>query len=165
MKEFIWKHIARFLARPTIAWWLIQYAMRTPYSHLPSNEDPSYMGRFWLFNPYTKKKTLISWIPFSIRIHHIKRADAERHPHDHPWDARTIILIGYYEEYRLGDRFTHLRGPGDTATLGFNQYHSITRVSTHGVWTLFISWRYQGVWGFMKDGKKIPHDEYLNGSE
>jgi hypothetical protein len=29
------------------------------------------------------------------------------------------------------------------------------------VWTLFITWRYQGTWGFDVDGSKVPWREYL----
>lgn len=30
-----------------------------------------------------------------------------------------------------------------------------------GAWTLFISWRWRGVWGFLVDGRKVPWREYL----
>lgn len=163
IKRFFWRPMARFLARPRVAAWLIAYAQRTPYMHLPSNEDPSYMGRWWVFNPYDRVTNKPRWaplIPFSIRVHHIKRPDLERHMHDHPWDARTIILRGWYIENRLiGNPIW--RRPGDTARIGFEQYHRITDVSPDGVWTLFISWKWKGVWGFLVDGVKVNWREYL----
>lgn len=87
IERLFWRPLARFLARPALADRLTVYAMRTPYFHLPSDEDPSYMGRYWVFNPYDRKTNVPRWaplIPFSIRVHHIKRADNERHMHDHP---------------------------------------------------------------------------------
>lgn len=174
----MWKIIAKLLARPAIANRLIAFAMRTPYLHLPSNEDPSYMARYWVFNPYnrTNNKPRFRWCPWSIRVHHIKRADAERHMHDHPWNARTVILKGGYVERRNNERDIELfeavggwpggseilmRNPGDTAVLGFEQYHRIAEVCDGGAWTLFISGPWQGVWGFMVDGVKIKWREYL----
>lgn len=173
----MWKLIARILARPAVANWLINRSFKTPYMHLPSNEDPSYMGRFWLFNPYDRvtNKPRWRWCPWSVRIHHIKRADAERDMHDHPWNARTIILQGGYVEERLNPEFesmlssfpsnwptvTFCRSAGDTAKLGFEQYHRITHVVPDGAWTLFISGPWQGVWGFLVDGVKVKWREYL----
>lgn len=173
IERLFWRPLARFLTRPAVADRLINYAMRTPYSHLPSNDDPSYMARYWVFNPYDRVTNVARWaplIPFSIRVHHIKRADNERHLHDHPWNARTIILWGWYIEEREAYRVRqgrcsiinlHTRRPGDTARLGFEEYHRICEVSPGGVWTLFISWRWRGVWGFLVDGVKVPWREYL----
>lgn len=177
--RLFWHPLARFLARPTVADRLIAYAMRTPYSHLPSDDDPSYMARYWVFNPYDRETNVPRWaplIPFSIRVHHIKRADNERHMHDHPWNARTIILRGWYCEQRNTERDWQLfelvggwpggserivRVRGTTARLGFEEYHRITQVSPGGAWTLFISWRWRGVWGFLVDGAKVPWRQYL----
>ncbi|SFD07419.1 hypothetical protein SAMN05216577_11616 [Pseudomonas citronellolis] len=175
MKTFLWNLLARQLARPRVAEALIHYAKRTPYMHLPSNENPSYMERYWVFNPYDRETNVPRWaslIPWSFRVHHIKREDTDRHMHDHPWDARTIILKGWYVEKRLVDdadwceRFgrdhtLHIRRRGDTAPLRFGEYHSITEVSEGGVYTLFISGRWRGVWGFLVNGVKVPWKKYL----
>lgn len=172
LNKFIWMVLAQLIAKPMIADWLIRRSKRTPYLHIPSNEDPSYMERYWLFNPYNREtgEPKRKWIPFSIRIHHIKREDREKHLHDHPWNARTIILKGGYRECALVDGpqypliIHRMRYPGDTATIGFGKYHRIERVLTGGAITLFISWRYQGVWGFLVDGHKIPWKDYLKGA-
>lgn len=185
-----WKLIARFAARPAVANWLIRRAMKTPYSHLPSNDEPTYMARYWLFNPYPiSSEHRKRWsFPWSIRIHHIKRKDGDRDLHDHPFNARTIILKGWYSEKRLitgaerearlaaipenaifaraaidkAEMSEHfLRQEGDTSKIGFQQYHQITDVSEGGVWTLFISGPWRGVWGFLVDGAKVPHKTYL----
>jgi len=136
------------------------------------------MRRFWLFNPYpigtsgngNRPKFWMRLLP-SIRIHHICREDRDRHLHDHPWEARTIVLRGWYSERRLSVlpsgrtwiRY-HIRLEGDTAPLKMGMYHSITEVPPEGVWTLFITWKYQGTWGFLVDGRKVPYREYLNAS-
>lgn len=107
--------------------------------------------------------------------------------HNHPWNARTIILRGFYTEKRLvkGDvreealidlrqsglheevvqaaRVTETitRQAGDTAALRFGEYHRISEVSEDGVYTLFISGKWRGVWGFLVDGVKVPWKKYL----
>jgi hypothetical protein len=173
IRDLIWKAIARVVAKPAVTNWLIKRAMKTPYSHI---HDPKtgklYMERFWLFNPYPpasdgRKRKWADWIP-SVRIHHIVRPDQDRHLHDHPWNARTIILRGWYLEevptrresvpWAANDMRT--LQAGSTNRLLFGQYHRIAYVS-HDTWTLFITWRYQGTWGFNVNGKKVPWREYL----
>lgn len=44
--------VARILARPTVADWLIKRAHCTPYSHIKGADGSIYMERYWLFNPY-----------------------------------------------------------------------------------------------------------------
>lgn len=184
MKNLIWRLLAKLLARPAVADWLIGRAQRTPYQHIMSADgQDTYMGRWWLFNPYDRvtHKGKMAWFPWSIRIHHIKRPDADRDLHDHPWHARTVILRGMYTEQRLleaGDPvLTSLlmnaaaqlgtfeyawqateyidRNVGGTAQLRHGEYHRIDSVSDGGVWTLFITSRWQGEWGFLVKGKKV----------
>lgn len=168
----IWKLIAKFCARPAVARWLIKTALKTPYTHILKGDDV-YMERYWLFNPYFKhegsRRHWASWLP-SARIHWIRMPDTDRALHDHPWDCRTIILKGAYTERRQrsqrdmsnwSDTYLATRGAGDTATLSINDYHSIETISPEGVWTLFITWKYQGTWGFLVDGKKVPYKKYL----
>lgn len=168
---WLWRIFAWIVSRPRIADWLIQRAMRTPYTHLPG-----YMNRFWLFNAYEKRSgqevTPIRWLP-SVRVHHILRRDNDRHKHDHPWDARTIILKGYYIEDKIvgwtkdyegeyaEQTVRHTRFPGDTVPILFGDYHSVAEVPEGGVWTLFITFGYQGTWGFLVDGVKVPWREYM----
>lgn len=167
---WFWRTVARAVARPRVADWLIRRAMKTPFTHLPG-----YMNRYWLFNAYDSKDgkpaTPISWLP-SIRVHHILRPDEDRHLHDHPWDARTIILKGGYVEEKLcaygvaadGQFYERtapsIRLPGDTTPIRFGEFHSIMTVPEAGAWTMFITFRYRGVWGFLVDGRKVPWREY-----
>lgn len=186
--NLIWKLIARAItANPRLVDWLIRRAQRTPYTHITSADGASvYMGRWWLLNPYGRDAdnnptpARIPWLP-SVRIHHICRADQDRDLHDHPWNARTIVLRGWYREERnLGsfarrdikninhllsraafDIYTFSRPCGYTGRLLFGQYHRISEVSPDGVWTLFITGRKRGTWGFLVDGKKVPWRTYL----
>lgn len=195
-----WRALAWLVTREKVFVWLLRRAFRTPYSHITSADGSDvYMRRYWLFNPYMSEAGARasgsdaaprrSWwrevLP-SVRIHHIKRADQDRHLHDHPWNARTIVLKGWYEEERycgetaedhakreLLAKHQHgryygadstrrsLRIAGYTGRLLFGQYHRITAVPAAGVWTLFITWRKRGSWGFDVDGVKVPWREYL----
>ena len=168
---WMWLIVSWIVSRRVVADWLIQRAMRTPYTHLPG-----YMNRYWLFNAYEKmfgqEVSPIRWLP-SVRVHHILRRDNDRHKHDHPWDARTIILKGYYIEDKVIEHgrdadagyyervMRSARHPGSTAPILFGDYHSVAEVSEGGVWTLFITFGYQGTWGFLVDGVKVPWRDYM----
>lgn len=166
--------IARVLARPAVTNWLIRRAMRTPYTHITSADGSQvYMRRYWLFNPYPADSSgKRAWwkFPISIRLHQIMREDDDRDLHDHPWNARTFILRGWYKEARprqwcamsnWSPTYLVPRHAGTTSPLRFGEYHRITGVSPGGVWTLFVTGRYRGTWGFLVNGKKVPWREYL----
>ena len=170
-----WGFVAFVLSRERIADWLVVRAMKTPYSHIYKDGE-IYMGRFWLFNPYApdasgKEVSKYPWIPFNIRIHRIHREDRDEHLHDHPWNARTIILRGGYTEVREEyngflihsqlKQYEISRYTGCTAKLTFGEYHKIKSVFPEGATTLFISGRYQGTWGFMVNGFKVKWRTYL----
>lgn len=158
----IWNLVARVCAKPVVAEWLIRRAQKRPYIHIYGKDGSMYMGRWWLFNPYPyPEEERKRWqFPISIRIHHIQRKDDDRHLHDHPWNARTIIIKGGYTEMREGGGHWP-RVPGSTAKLKFGEYHRITYVRPEGAWTIFITGRYQGTWGFLVDGQKVQWRKYL----
>lgn len=186
MRNLTWSAIAWLATRPRITAWLIRRAQRTPYYNIHGTDGSLYMGRWWLFNPYGKDSTgettpaRWQWLP-SIRVHHIMRPDCDRHLHDHPWNARTIVLRGWYAEERPWNTLTEreacsvdgmttvgeqtrgifYRGAGYTGRLLFGQYHRISQVPVDGVWTLFFTWRKRGTWGFDVQGQKVPWREYL----
>lgn len=151
-----WRAVARYVTTPLVMAQMWARASKTPYVHLLG-----YMSRYWLFNPYHGEDDVRRWwfLPFSVRLHHIHRADNDRHDHDHPWNARTIILRGWYREEREG--LVYRRTMGCTSTLNFGEYHRIVEVSPGGVWTLFITYRKCGDWGFWVNGRKIPAREYF----
>lgn len=150
-----WKFIARVLARPAVVRKLVVFSSRTPYSHLPG-----YMFRWWLLPRF-------DFLPFSIRIHHILRADSDRHLHDHDWSFRSIILSGWYKEERLdrkGVRRLYYRATGTSHTFTKGDYHRIVRVSPGGVITLVImTKKRESKWGFLVNGVHVNHSDYIPG--
>lgn len=162
--NIIWNLIARTLAKPAVVDRLIARAKRTPYTHIRGPNGSIYMERYWLFNPYPPESSgKRPWwqFPISIRLHRIMRPDGDRHLHDHPWNARTIILRGGYNEVRHNEDGEHYRRAGDTATLKFGEFHRIVWVCPDGAWTLFITGKYCGAWGFDVDGVKVQWRRYL----
>ncbi|CRN02156.1 hypothetical protein [Pseudomonas sp. 34 E 7] len=170
MINLFWRFVAKLLARPAVAAWLIARAQRTPYLHIMSADGTEmYMGRWWLFNPYSREthKPALWWCPWSFRIHHIMRHDQDQDLHDHPWNARTVILRGFYKEQRRHTwesgghtDINYWREPGDTASLRHGEYHRIDEVSPGGVYTLFITSKWRGDWGFLVNGVKVPWRTY-----
>ena len=185
LTRLLWQAVAAIVSRPAVAAWLITRSQRTPYAPIMSRDGTDlYMDRWWLFNAYTKDASDVerarwAWLP-SIRVHHIVRADDDAHLHDHPWDARTILLRGWYTEERpltaltdreamqadgiaIADQVRAIfqRAVGHTGPVRFNAFHRISRVSPGGVYTLWFTWRYQGTWGFEVNGQKVPWREYL----
>lgn len=177
IRDIAWRAVARMVTMPVVTDWLIARAQRTPYTHITSRDGSDvYMGRWWLFNPYSKDAdgdpapARWPWLP-SIRVHWIRRPDNDRHLHDHPWNARTIVLRGWYLEelpqgapdavWLGGKTCWRWRERGNTGRLLFGEYHRINAVSQDGVWTLFFTWRKRGTWGFDVDGVKVPWRRYL----
>lgn len=167
IKEIGWKVLAHIVSKPWVANAIIKQAKKTPYMHIwRDKSDELYMARWWFFNKYTKRdnrdSAKYSWLP-SIRVHCICLADTDDHLHDHPWDARTIILKGWYmEEKEDGKR---LMAPGDTGPIKAGDFHRIDMVSDGGVYTLFFTWKWMEEWGFKVDGVKIPFWKYLRDIE
>lgn len=165
LSEIGWKVLAHVVSKPWVANAIIKQAQKTPYMHIwRDKSDELYMERWWLFNKYTKGvngevvSAKYSWLP-SIRVHRICLADTDEHLHDHPWDARTIILKGWYMEEKEDDK--RLMAPGDTGPIKAGDFHRIDMVSDGGVYTLFFTWKWMEEWGFKVDGVKIPYWKYL----
>jgi len=158
----MYKLIAKIVSHPKVFNYLLNKAKKTPYNNIYGVEDGElYMERYWLFNPYPESggKRRRNWFPLSIRIHKIVKPDNDRHLHDHPWNARTFILKGWYNEERFNGWCRHRTG--DTASLNFGEYHRITAVCEGGVYTLFVTGKYRGTWGFLVDGLKVNYKKYL----
>lgn len=182
--QVLYRLAARYLAnRPHLVSALLARAKRTPYTHITSRDGKrEYMRRWWLFNPYDGESgdgRKHPWLPVSVRIHEIVRRDDDDHLHDHPWNAQTLILRGYYIEERENPDYDPSRPifaenmptviremhAGDTAPIRFGQFHRIVYGPTafEPAVTLFITFGYKGTWGFKVDGHKIPWRDYLLG--
>lgn len=158
----MYKLIAKIVSHPRVFKYLLNKAKKTPYSHIYRGPDDAlYMERYWLFNPYpiSGGAPRYSWMPVSIRVHKIVKPDVDLYLHDHPWNARTFILEGWYREERQEGLKTRLKG--HVARLNFGEYHRITEVSEGGVYTLFVTGKYRGIWGFLVDGVKVSYKKYL----
>jgi hypothetical protein len=168
MKEHFWKFVAHFIANRTwLVNWIIRSAAKRPYFHLDG-----YMNRWWLTPSWllTKDENGNSipypWLPtiLKCRVHHILRADDDRHLHDHPADNRSIVLRGYYDEQDIFGR-SNIRSPGQTVFRRAECFHKIAYVSSRGVWTLWFLGERKNEWGFLVEGRKICQKIYLRGKQ
>lgn len=180
LRNRFWGGVARYIARrPALVDRLIARAKKTPYTHITDDYGDVYMYRYWLFNAYpvdeearTERGWLRDLLP-SIRLHRIVRKDQDRHLHNRPWNARTLILAGGYEEIRKDDFSEEEINPGgafgvintmnagQTAIIRHDDFHRIDRVHAGGCWTMFITWKYHHSWGFDVNGVTVPWREYL----
>jgi hypothetical protein len=165
-----WWLLGQIISIPSVTNYLIKRASRTPYTPILSPTGMQiYMDRLWLFNPYwthEEKEAFelagepIPWkFPMSIRLHCIRTPDGDRDQHDHPWNGRSIIMRGSYLEQR-GTAYRCIEA-GQTSRLRFGKdFHRIREIfpepQDKGVWTFFITYKYQGTWGYLVNGKKIP---------
>lgn len=166
--EQCWAMVARRLAASPRAVALIRRAAaRTPYFDIHDKDGTLYMRRWWLlprwcldFDPERGYPMPKAWMPFSIRLHHIVRPDADRDLHDHPFNFRSLVLEGMY--YELGTSGWHRRvEAGTTYRAPATRWHRIDGVSDGGAWTLFVMGRRINDWGFLVNGRKVPWREYL----
>ena len=153
---------------------LIARSKKTPYQHIGD-----YMSRYWIV-PYRHEyefsfiENPLVWLLqrfyIAIRIHEIKRSDAGRDPHLHPWCFCTVILKnGYVEETPIynenGCRVGYKRKRYKAGSVLFrtpNFQHRLVILPNRPATTLFITFKKTRSWGFyLKDGTYVPHAEYL----
>jgi hypothetical protein len=115
---------------------------------------------------------------FNIYIHKICKSDKDKFPHDHPWNYRTIILKGIYKEslYPTYDDMSDPRspgvplrktllpirntfGPGDSVRREWYDGHQIELIKGP-VWTLVITGKHRGTWGYITDKGWVDHQTY-----
>lgn len=157
----LWKILAWYLVRhPLVTGRLLLQAMKTPYYHLDG-----YMQRWWLIEPLWGVPASEQGPISGSRFHEILRADKERHPHNHPWEFRSIILQGWYVEEIMrpdGSVYTVKRKAGRSHRCEHGTYHRIIEVSDGGVLTLVILGRKQpNSWGFWVNGVHVNWRDYL----
>lgn len=108
---------------------------------------------------------LLQAFDIAARIHELLRSDRDPAPHSHPWSYLTIILFGGYWEERYDDdglcisRRWH--GPGSILWRPAGSWHRLDLPPGTTTWTLFITFKKQGSWGFNVGGKTVPWREYL----
>lgn len=154
MRQLFWSCITYVLTN----WvWLRDKIIVSAMTRPMAVQLHGYMNRWW-FIPRTK------WLPFAVRLHLIHRADRAPHCHDHPGTFRTIILRGWYVEYREQEGKWYTRMEGSTAIMPRGQFHTISEVSPNGCLTLVIAYGWaknRGQWGFNRDGEFVNHEDYF----
>lgn len=136
--------------------------------HHGNRQIGTYIDRWYIVPPQWK-------LPVCVRLQHIKRADNERIPHNHPYAFKSIVVKGWYDEQQVVDHY-----PGEDGHIFRNRhvhhgrfklfliakerFHRIIRVSKGGVWTLI--WHPRNVtqegWGYLNtDGQFVSHDDYV----
>jgi hypothetical protein len=118
-------------------------------------------------DPYIDRLRLFETPWVSAYLHHIHRPDAESDPHDHPWPFASLVLCGSYTEAVRPDKrdagAVHVlrdRPRWSLRALGRNSAHIITSVRGP-LWTLVITGRDGGTWGFYPDGRYVSWRDYL----
>lgn len=168
MKNRFFSWLARFIYQHQRLWLLIiKYAEHRPYYHLANFDGSPYMSRWWLMPKWClelKSEGIYwpkSWLPFVIRLHHIRSEDKDRDLHDHPADYRTLLIDGKYVEQDIFN-VLHFHAQGSSRSARAETFHKIINVSEGGVWTIFIMKNRHNSWGFLKDGFKIHWREYVD---
>lgn len=124
-----------------------------------------YMDRWYIVPP--------EWsLPFCVRLHHIKKGDQTRLPHNHPYSFYSLVLKGWYVEeltpgaagFQSADhRFRILRKQFCFRKVERRRYHRVVNVPYYGVWTVIFHPRKPKIyeWGFLaKDGTHINRKDY-----
>lgn len=148
-------------ASDQMGWWCQAAAYCLDNGHfeaIPSRDGTKlYLLRCWLSQPIRGDDG--RWkSENSVLLHGFAQADDDGALHDHPWDFETRILQGGYIEHR-GD-CTSKWLPGDRTARRAGDYHSIYEL-LGPTWTLVTTGPAVKDWGFLVDGKHVPHQEFL----
>lgn len=161
---------------------LIRYAKARPYFDLTRGDGTPYMGRWWLMPrcllawapPEGEQPAHLkprSWVPVSVRLHHIRGSDEDRHLHDHPFDNWSLVLEGGYWEVipktidpsflRVPDGGVHertdyvWRAPGAFIRRRASDRHRIKLATELGAWSIFVQFGKVQPWGFYTPHGKV----------
>jgi len=104
---------------------------------------------------------------FQIYLHCIKRSDADRELHDHPWRFVSLILWrGYVEE--TGCIYEHdecadlsRKWPGMVLVRDTSWRHRVLIPWRKPAWTLVITSGKKRTWGFWRDGAFVPWRQFI----
>lgn len=75
----------------SIATFLFRITAKRPMRLIEVNGEP-YLERYYIGALFGRQ----------VWLHHFVRNDAERHVHDHPWSALSVVLAGGYDEETPG---------------------------------------------------------------
>ena len=124
--------------------WLMRYTKNKPMRLIEINGEP-----------YLERYHVASLFGFKIWLHRFIRNDSERHLHNPPWHALSVILTGGYREivalkgYRNWDIIDYKRG--QVNLIKADKTHRILQVDPN-TWTLMlVSPRVRKNWFFIND--------------
>ena len=95
--------------------------------------------------PYLERYFVGTWLGVTVYLHRFIRGDGDRHAHNHPFNARALVLCGGYIEQVVSD-ISNATPEGVVTyehrvrfwnAIPSNKFHRITHV-TPGTWTLVL---------------------------
>lgn len=114
------------------------------------------MKTIWVADaPYLERYYMGQILGRQIWLHRFIRGDAERHLHNHPWRAVSVVLCGWYCEHYLskGVTFSRFRRPLSAARIGMQRFHRVADVDAE-TWTLMLVGRERSPdWHFFDGGR------------
>jgi hypothetical protein len=125
---------------------------------------------------YLTRWTLVETPWFAVHLHRIRRPDADRDLHDHPWSFVSVVLRGWYRETRLSAegrrqcdygywqaRAYTMRRRWSVAYRRAETMHAIHEISPTPLWTLVLCGPRRRRWGFRltRTGHWLDADEYF----
>ncbi len=131
----------------TLATLLAAVARRLPCRPVGTPED-RYLSRYRLLTT--------PW--FKVDLNFFHRGDRDKALHSHPFYGLSLILVGGYREERreaLPGRAPIMNrvrvseyAPGSVSLIRPSTFHRVDLLAPTGCWTLFVSSRGNGEWGF-----------------
>ena len=141
------------------------------------NDDSLYLRRWRLFGYNAKLPYLFGR---GVMIHRIVRPDADRDPHNHPWDFWSLVLKGSYIEDIYHGVYTHrgrLEFPAESITRVARKFgaldwrpaehmHRIDKLPDGDAWTLVVvKRRTDHKWGFWTPRGWVYWKEYITAKQ
>ena len=130
-----------------IAEWAHHNILRSPDFVIGDN----YLRRWWIVprNPL-----------LNVYLHEINNSDDDRALHDHPWDNRSLIIMGRYQEVTPDGVFT--RSAGDVIERKAEDLHRLVVEPGHRVVSLFMTGPVLREWGFACPKGWVPWREFVD---
>ncbi|MCZ7644776.1 MAG: hypothetical protein M5U26_05755 [Planctomycetota bacterium] len=109
--------------------------------------------------PYLTRYTLLHLPGLRVYLHHLHRADEDRHLHDHPWNFTSLVLKGGYVEETLAGSREHR--PGAVIRHRAEDVHRVASLPKGSAWTLVFCGRKRRSWGFLVEQNWVDSSAYL----
>lgn len=121
-------------------------------------------------NIYLTRWTILSLFGWALMLHCMRRPDADRCHHDHPWWFITLVLWGGYGEEitiidKRGKRRRRYRWnrPGTLLYRPALHTHRVADLPKGNCYTLVLRGDYTRVWGFHNEsGQWRPWTTFVN---